>query len=581
MLDPLTIALFAFKCTFGLLLMIQRKRLLEEVRKGGNVEDHKFRKFILAEIHEVSLKLDIQSRKDLNSSQSFYNEGLEYLIALSENTTIGNESTENAQSSKSTFYVGNVDKRGPTTEDLKRLKHTDDLDKSAKEAHHIDEAKKLFEKASDKATEAFNDRNLYTSERVHAMYIRLLAKILQNMDKPSNMLPSCRTYFKEMHDLPKVKKVFGDAVKNKDKKSPFSKEEDRNVFVGVCEIHRIVYNVTQLDSQHRGPWTWPCIEIEVSKVIHNIDPLRDARVSEALCKIYKEQTENVLNSAVNLPVAWAFGTEDGKLISPRDISTNTEGQFIVADHGDCKIKVFDERGTFLSHYSFHPLSRRLSIDEEVLSVATDSEDNSLVLIKIDKYRYEVHLFNKNGKLFHKFPLREGFVRCSPIVNDKNEVLVIIEGKESKRSAVEVYKANGQFVHSFGHGDLIEPNDMTVADEGRLMILDSNDRIVMFSAEGKYLPKKTIVVDVVPSEAVAFHSASKQVAVSSSNISGPGDHVQISIYNKDGERAHDILQGKERSEKGEKKSVPPKIAVTKTGSIAILAGIASNSKVIVI
>ena len=582
-MDPIAISITLFKGAAGLVWMIYRKRELKKLRQGGDVEDQEFRRLILTEIDNVSLKVDRKSREKLKTSKSFYKEGMEYLNVVLNNAGIGSE--EATKATKGPTRVGRTtfhsqSKTDPTAENLKLLKQAR-LDEPAKEA--LSQANEAFIQASIIATYAFNDENLDVSERVEAMYIRLMGKILQNMEHPSNVSPSCRSYLNDLHGLSKIKRIFRAAVTNRGKKSPLSKDEDIKVFVGVCYLHRVIYDhVAQLDSQDRGPWTWPCIKIEESKMIHRIDPLRDARVAEALYKLHEQQAENVLTSVVSLPVVWSFGTEKEKLVLPRDVSTNTKGEFIVADGGDRKIKVFDGSGTFL--YSIHPLSRRLA-DEEVLSVATDREDNLLVLIKIDKHRYEIQLFDKHGKLFHRFRLREGFVRCSPIVNINNEVLVVSEGKESRCSAIEAYGADGQFLCSYGQEILKEPKAMTVADKGNLMILNVDggvERVLVFDAQGNHLPELNFDhVDVVPSEAIEFHSVTNHVAISNSNISGPGGLVKISVYNQHRECVHGIHQGEEKSERGEMKRVPPKIAVTKDGRIAILAGVVGDSKVIVV
>lgn len=44
----------------------------------------------------------------------------------------------------------------------------------------------------------------------------------------------------------------------------------------------------------------------------------------------------------NVSVLWSFGQKsDGNLKFPQSIATNSLGDFIVADSGDRKIKVFD------------------------------------------------------------------------------------------------------------------------------------------------------------------------------------------------------------------------------------------------
>ena len=583
-MDPVSISLTLFKGAFGVLWIIQREKLLEELRKAdSDVADQTFRRFILTEIDNVRLRVDRESRKDLNTSHSHYMEGLAQLNETLNKAGVGKKSGKAKRPDcveGTTFYTDDEFVR-PTSDDLDALNRAD-LEKSAKKA--LEQAKEAFSKASDAATTAFNNPNLDVPERVEATYIRIMGKILQNTEDPSCTLPSCRFYLHELHSLPKVTRIFREAVNHKGKKSPFSKEEDIKIFVGVCYLHRIIYDhVARLDPKHRGPWKWPCIKIEESKKMYPVDPLRDVRVDEALRKLHEEQKDNLINTAVNLSAVSLFGNEDaGKLISPRYVDTNSVGQFVVADDGDRKIKVFHESGECLYH--FHPIPRRLA-DEDVLSVTTDCQDNLFVLIRADKYHHKIYVFS-NGihKLSSELSLSERLVRCLPIVNESSEIFVLIEEKESKCLAVEVYKADGTFVRSFGQDILKEPKDMTlVNDQHRLMVLDrvddGDDRILVFTELGEPLEEESF--RVVPSEAIAFHPVSKHIAVSSANRSEPGRLVKISIYDENHECVSCIHQGEERNEKEEKKIVPPEIAVTKDGCLAILAGFVGDCKIIVV
>ena len=582
-MDPVSISLTLFKGAFGVLWMIQRKKVLEELRKAdSDVVDQAFRRFILTEIDNVCLQVQRESRTDLNTSHSFYKNGLAQLNEVLNKAGVGKKSG----TAKRPECVGGTtlftdDESDPTSDDLKALNRAD-LEKSAEKA--LDQAKIAFSDASREATRAFTNANLDVSERVEATYIRIMGKILQNTEDPSNTLPSCRTYLDELHSLSKVTRIFREAVNHKGKKSPFSKEEDIKIFVGVCYLHRIIYDhVALLDPKHKGPWSWPCIKIEESKKMYPVDPLRDVRVDKALRKLHEEQNDNLINTAVNLSAVSSFGSEDpGKLISPQHVDTNSVGQFVVADDGVRKIKVFHESGEFLYH--FNPIPRRLA-DEDVLSVTTDCQNNLFVLIRADKYHHKICVFS-NGihKLSSELSLSERLVRCSPIINESSEIFVLIEEKESKCSAVEVYKADGTFVRTFGRGTLKEPKDMTfVNDQHRLMVLDrvdnGDDRILVFTEQGEHLEEESF--RVVPSEAIAFHSVSKHVAVSSSNRSDPGRLVKISIYDENHERVSCIHQGEERNETEGKESVPPKTALTKDGRLAILAGFVGDCKVIVV
>lgn len=570
-MDPVTISMALFKGGFALLSMIQLKRLQKQLRNEGDLADENFRKFILTEIDNCSLKLDKQSRNRLKVSLSFYKEGLAYLNEVLNDITIAKkgantatpERPDHAGLGRAKFYTD--DNLTPTTEDLRALNQAD-LNESLQAA--LKQARKSFDEASKEATHAFINDNLCASERVHAMYIRLMGKIFENMEHPKTTMPSCITYLEELHKMQKIKNVFCDA---QGRKSSLRKEEDIKIFVGVCRLHRIIY-----DYVAKGHWILPCITIKEGEVIHLIDPLRDARVAKALCMLPEEWKENLLFNVANLSMAWSFGNdENGKLISPQDVCTNPEGQFIVADDGDCTIKVFHESGEFLN--SFHPIPRVLS-DEDLVSVTTDHEQNVLVLIRMDMYHHVMYTISSDRTF--KFPLlREGYVRCAPIVDQHGDVLVVIEEKESKCSAVEVYDADGRLRRLYGQGILEEPKDMTFDDKHRLMVLNGNNRVVLFNEQGKHLEDEGF--EVVPSEAIAFNPISKQVVVSSSNTSGLGRRVKISMYDEKRICVRCIHQGEEKTEKEERGGVPPKIAVTKDGRIATLAGIVGDSKVIVV
>ena len=89
---------------------------------------------------------------------------------------------------------------------------------------------------------------------------------------------------------------------------------------------------------------------------------------------------------------WSFGEKgDGKLKFPQSIATNTRGDFIVADGGDIKIKVFDSGGHFL--YSFRCV---LNDDKhETIDLDTDEAGNMYLLVTVNEM-YEVYVFDKHG-----------------------------------------------------------------------------------------------------------------------------------------------------------------------------------------
>ena len=530
------------------------------------------------EADQLELKLDQISRKELYASKLSYRQGLTNVNeVLNKIGKIGEEETHTATvtvSGNSTFYAVNTeaDIVDSMTANLKSLKVTD-LDEEARK--FVDEAKEAFGKASTKAEEAFSNPSLKATLRVQAMSICIMTKILKHMDDPSIALPSCKSYLNDLYSLQQIQDSFCSLVTGK---GSFDKEIVRDV----CYLNRLLFDVIHRVSEKEVFWSWPPIIIRKDdKIIYRLDPLRDVRVTKALCS--KSRKKDVLSNVAEVTVAWSFGAEepDTKLISPRDVTTDHHGHFIVADNGDRCIKVFNDTGKFVRSFSALP---RHQVDEELCSVVTDREDKIFVLTKIDKYHHKVDLFDKDGKLLKRFPLEEGLVYCSPVINDSNELFVVIENQknDSKHSTVYAYRSDGKSINhkGFGQDILVQPTDMTVASGGLLMVLNRNGLVVTFDKDGKHLPERDFYhKGDSPANALAFHSESEHVVISSLE---PGFFVNISIYDKRRACVHNIYQGGEQMAKKEQREcVPPKIALTKDGNIALLAGSVGECKIVVL
>ena len=576
-MDLIFFAVLAFKCGAHVVWKIARKEVLKKLKEDESIGDGNFRRLFFAETDELELKLDQISRKELSASRVSFKEGLTIVNeVLNKIGKIVEDETHSATvtvSGKSTFYAVNtvVDIVDSMTGNLKSLKVTD-LDERAGKL--VNEAKVAFGNASTEAKEAFSNSSLKATLRVQAMSICIMAKILKHMDEPAIAFPSCKSFLNDLYSLQQIQDSFCSLVTGKG----FDKEIVRDV----CYLNRLLFDVIRRVSKKEVFWSWPPIIIgKEGKIIHRIDPLRDVRVTKTLCS--KSSKKDVLTNVTEMTVAWSFGAEepDTKLISPQDVTTDHHGHFIVADNGDRCIKVFNNSGKFVK--SFSPLLRH-QVDEEICSVVTDREDNIFVLTKIDKYHHKVDLFDKDGKLLKRFPREEGLVCCSPVINDSNELFVVIENQknDSKQSTIYAYRSDGKpIIHKgFRQDILMEPTDMTVANGGLLMVLNRNGHVVTFDKDGKHLPERDFYHEGdSPAKALAFHSESEHVVISSLE---PGFFVNISIYDERLACVHNIYQGGEQMTKKEQREcVPPKIALTKDGNIAVLVGSVGECKVVVL
>ena len=578
----MSFASFAFKSAAYLVWNIKKQEILKKLQDSKLLDGKQCRELILTEVELIQLKLDSQARKDLRSSISFYKEGLEILNEVLNNIKrptgkglIAEEAAEAECIGVQSTLNTKTDFLHAVTNNYERLKLTD---LNERERSIFEKAKKPFADAAYKAAEAFSNEELRTSERIQSMSIRIMAKILENMEDPSIALLSCRSFLRELNSLSDVQDIFRLAVTSTGKKSPFNHEENIRIFAGVCHLNRMVFDVFQLAHKNKGAWNFPpIIAKDGGKVVHRIDPLRDVRVAEALSRLqHQKMKETLLLSVTEFSVVRLFGTEKTKLISPRDITSNNQGQIIVADNGDRIIKVFDQSGECVQ--SFFALPSYLA-DEDICGVATDHEDNVFVLIMIDKFHFKVFLFDKDGQLLNKFPLKEG-VHSSMVINQRSELLVLGEEKDTKRFAVQKYNtSNGKSDKIFGQDILEEPKDITVTHGGHCLVLNRNGRVTVFDAEGNHQKELDFdYADDALAEAIAFHSESNHVVIS--NLQ-PEFRVKVSIFNEHRDCERSIFQGAEQlSREEQRECVPPKIAVTKNGNIAILSGFVGECKVIV-
>ena len=429
------------KGTIGLLIKKGLKRASEKL-KDGDVTDQQLQSWIMDETDNVKSKLDAMARKDLGASISFFREGLVLLDKAMDARTRdegGSKNLKGANQVKSSTKVSPkaakkerfwskwfsavasptkslVDqskketKSGATKNELSLI--TRELDAEA-----IVDAKKRFEDARRKATEAFNNEVLSPLDRILAMGVRLMATILEKVETPVSTLDACLSGLNELHSMPFVTENFSVEIE-KGIKSRFSKVERRKIISAVCQINRTIYDFTLLVGSEEWIIFWPCIETGQEKV----DPLRDSRVANALCK----------QEISDCSLAWSFGQEGEQelqnLKSAVSIATNTLGQFLVADStGNECVKIFDATGKFVK--SFSPTEdKRIIHNRKIIAVGTDNDDNIYVLMNKNEKAERVSmasmlLFNHHAQFKHHFTFDVQFEAVTTKATDSGLLLV--------------------------------------------------------------------------------------------------------------------------------------------------------------
>ncbi|XP_078342399.1 uncharacterized protein LOC144628208 [Oculina patagonica] len=515
-----------FKATIALLVNKGRDKAAEKLR-DGDVADQKFRGLIVRELDDIKSKLDGLSRKDLLASISFFEEGIELLYVVFDKARTRSEhrGEETAQAACAEAFS--------LAEGMRNLELTG-LDESATRA--LSNAKKRFEDARREATRAFKNEALDTSDRILAMEYRVMATILEAVDNPADAVAPCRVCIKELNCLPAVQNSFDVQLKKgiQAVRSLFSKDERRKIISSVCHVNRVIYEVTQAVGEDEPFWMWPAVDTSKGKV----DPLRDGRITEVLCKQGME----------HCCVVWSLGrdcTEYKHLLQcPGTIATNSSGQFIATEldvvHKDPTVKVFDSSGKFMDLFSLNTADFLNQEVKTIFDVATDMNDNFYVLLKLhnpsakeSEIVVNVYEFDYSAGLHHKFPVKECSLhsRLFMTVDVKRKVLVLGETPAGRNALIYVYETDGRFVRSFGEGLLKFTSDITAASDGRVMVMDAYDYYVhIFGEQGDHLNKfKLEGCPYFPK--IAFHGASKNVVVADVEESNGRLHVQI--YTDDG------------------------------------------------
>ena len=563
-----SIAIAVFKATIGLLVNKGRDKAAEKL-KDGDVTDETFRGLIVREIDDIKCKLNGLSRKDLVASISFFEEGIGFLYKVFEEERITSPTSEHGAA---TTHAA-CDEAFSLAKRIKTLELTD-LDEAARRA--LSNGKKRFKDSRRKATEAFSNEALGTSDRILAMQYRVMATILETVDKPEDAIEPCRVCLKDLNSLPAVQNSFNVQLKKgiQALKGLVRKDERRIFISSVCYVIRVIYDATQTVGNDVHLWIWPAVDIGEDKV----DPLRDRRVAQVLSK------QGMGHCCVT---PWSFGQEGEekhKLNEPRGIATNSVEQFIVADQRGKYVKVFDGSGKAVAPRFKLPIDGFFTYRYlELFDATTDMNGNLYVLVghlkyyaHIPKFAFDNFMckFSYTGDLQHKFPLREGgWFQKRMAVTDSDKVLVLQASMENVCDyVVHVYKTDGQFVDSFGEG-MENPWDITAANDGRVLVVERDASCLhIFSEDGKHFNTIKLQGCYSPPR-IAFRRESEHVVVA--GVERNKDLLQVEIYTKDGEffRSIQIHDEKIGDFQG--------IAVSTSGRIAIIVIQGSQSKVLVL
>ena len=542
-----------FSATIGWLVNKGRDVTAERL-KEGDVADQKIRDLIVREVEDIKTKLDGLSRKDLLVAVDSFKIGIRYLFEAFDVKPNGQARVKITDENLS---ENDLEEAMKTVSVAAEIGKFEKMDFNETMKNNFFQAKKRFEMAREKATEASNNEALKIFDRITAIRYRVMATILESVVEtagtsgdmsPSslktalnNSLPECEECLHKLHSLPAVQDNFkvelGEGFLNV--RGRYGKEERRKIISTVCQVNRAIYNATR--AVGRDASVWPFVDTGEDKV----DPLRDGRISKVLQKVNME----------HCCLLWSFGQEgewEDTLSLPCGIATNIKGQFLIADSGI--LKVFDSNGKF--DFKFDPQADGTDTTLHIVDVAAGEGEKIYLLVTLNKPGAkkcrEVQVYNKidnkTTDLEHTFPVRSGDwtedkLTVSSLKQGSKILLKTYLWKSMGRTIVDVHEPSGEFVCSF---EVFKNQiDISATCDGRVMIMDRADQSVYaFDVEGHQLGKFDIKSEGDCYNFIACHLSGEHVVLA--GFKRRTGHTTLAIHTVNGEFVRRIQLGKAQS-----------------------------------
>ena len=383
------------KLTLGFLANKIRSGIAERL-KDGDVTDEECRRLIVRELDDIKSKLDGLARKDLLSSLCFLQDGVNRLyqslfqVDSNENTA---ESLEQATLVEAASFRDTVTgPDSPINEVIALINAITSLKIRSKE--RFKSAIESFKLAREKATEAFCNEALSIEDRIQASQVRMMTRILENLEDPEAAASDCLQYLKQLHDIGAIREIFSVLI-NGGMKSRFNKTKRLNNATSVQVMNEILFEFVRKFTKQSlltRMFAWPTILLG-EKTYHPV--LGEDRLIERL----KGSGMQVMS----------LGTEFAETIYSRDYSVvNSKGDIVALTQDKRTFKIFKRSGE--SRILCEALREERASDDYVKAMDIDAEDNLFVIARFregddESWSFKLFIFDENGNKKLECPLR--------------------------------------------------------------------------------------------------------------------------------------------------------------------------------
>ncbi len=424
------------KFAFGLISNKLRTYGAEKLQDGG-LTDQKFRGFIVRELDDIKSKLDAMSRKDLCTSISCLQQGINRLImSFGESSESGNPSSSELSCTGASSIETKPVQQSVTVKDAVVLASA--IGKLKIESNErFDLAKESFKEAGKKASEAFHNAALSTEERILASKVRIASGILQHLDDLELAVSDCLHYLQELNDMPAIQEIFSVHVKG-GVKSVFKKQSRTEIVETVTMINWVLADfISKFTTRRMAVFDWPMIRCG-KRVIHPIyfknerlPNLEEMKITPPWDMVVLET--NVGKSALNKKGDLVCFTKDRRGPQKLDKATGKLQPY--------RLSCSDES-------TEHPQP-----DSKISDLAFDEDDTLYVLSGNEEVGFTLSVYSADGGNTHHCTLeflngQEYFEIYINVNNDKN---VVIGRYDEGTIMVYLCNSNGKLINSFDTG----------------------------------------------------------------------------------------------------------------------------------
>ena len=452
--------------TVGLLWNKVRDTTAKHLKDSG-ITNAQIRQAVVRELNDIDTKLDGLSRKDLLSSYSFLEEGVQLLNASFEKfeqKPVVNEGDDDRGKISRTPSSG-----GGESDILNEvIKLSRAMGKLEIDSIEFDSAKERFKDARKEATHAFCNEALSIRDRIFAAKLRVVSEIFECLDNPDTAAISCLSFLKKLHGLPDIREIFS-VYLDGGVKSVFNKTERAENVKSVMMINYVLYRfVLKFGSKYCSVLAWPTIQLSTrsfnpifnwqvistreswgedfksSPFVVYLDKLisfysavnsrgeivshgsGEMMISRVLITVLPFPTEDkeakVIEADVEYLLGLALDEEDNVYVS---CYATTSGNV----NGHTVLYILDRHFRLKQKSTLHFLSKLHEIGFELSPMAVNKNGNIVLALNMPGERY-VYVCDNTGQLKCKFewePNRlivELFPKVKQIsISNKNEIIV--------------------------------------------------------------------------------------------------------------------------------------------------------------